>query len=116
MKNDVIFKRDDMEIDLYSNPYKKARTDFSVSFEYQTHNIEVESEVVLVEFNDFVSSVGGALGLFLGFSLIDTIFYVFDYICKKHFLHESSEQSNSAPIPIPNKSTSVVPLTLASDK
>ena len=53
-----------------------------VNFEYQTMNIEVESEVILVDINDFVSATGGALGLFLGFSIIDSLFYLYDFIFK----------------------------------
>ena len=46
-------------------------------------DVEVETEVVLVDLNDFVSASGGALGLFLGFSIIDTLFYMYDFIYKK---------------------------------
>ena len=82
MRNDVRFKWEDREIGQKSNPYHKLEGvgDFVINFEYQTMNIEVETEVVWVDFNDFVSGTGGALGLFLGFSIIDTLFYLYDII------------------------------------
>ena len=83
LKNDVRFKWDDREFDPLSNPYAKEDNDTVVSFEYQTMNVEVETEVVLVDLNDFVSASGGSLGLFLGFSIIDTLFYVYDFIHNK---------------------------------
>ena len=83
MQNDVRFKYDDKEVDPYSNPYYKVGVDYVVNFEFPTMNIEVESEVTLVDVNDFVSATGGALGLFLGFSIIDTLFYMYDFIWRK---------------------------------
>ena len=84
IKNDARFKWEDREIDAKSNPYEKLHEgDFVVNIEYQGMDVEVETEVVLVAFNDFVSATGGALGLFLGFSIIDTLFYLYDIIHKK---------------------------------
>ena len=42
--------------------------------------VDVNYEVQMVDFNSFVSNVGGALGLFLGFSIIDTLLYFYDHI------------------------------------
>ena len=86
LQNDFRFKWDDREIDPRSNPYPKNSDDTVVSFKYQTMNVEVESEVVWVDFNSFVSATGGSLGLFLGFSIIDTLFYIFDLVYKKTYL------------------------------
>ena len=84
MRNDVRFKWEDREIDAKSNPYEKLhKGDFVVNIEYQSMDVEVETDVVLVAFNDFVSATGGALGLFLGFSIIDTLFYLYDILYQK---------------------------------
>ena len=65
MRNDVRFKWEDREIDPKSNPYQKLEGigDFVINIEYQTMNIEVETEVLWVDFNDFVSGTGGAMGV-----------------------------------------------------
>ena len=85
MRNDARFKWEDRDISPKSNPYQKLEGvgDFVINSEFQNMNIEVETEVVWVDFNDFVSGTGGAMGLFLGFSIIDTLFYLYDYIYKR---------------------------------
>ena len=54
-----------------------------IVIEYQDMKVEVHDEVSMVDFNTFVSNVGGALGLFLGFSIIDTLLYIYSkFLCK----------------------------------
>ena len=40
----------------------------------------LEEKILLVDPYEFVASVGGGLGLFLGFSVISTLFSMFDFI------------------------------------
>ena len=91
IRNDVRFKWDDRKIDPKSNPLPKVKEASIISLFYQTMNVDVESEVVLVDLNDFVSATGGALGLFLGFSIIDTLFYVYDFIHMKIIKAKSTQ-------------------------
>ena len=51
-----------------------------IVFEYTSMNVDINREVRMVDFNTFVSGVGGALGLFLGFSIIDTLLYFYNSI------------------------------------
>ena len=48
------------------------------------YNMEVKilTEVSQVDFWAFVSAVGGSLGLFLGFSIIDTMLCAYKYLLK----------------------------------
>ena len=41
--------------------------------------VTVFSEVVLYDFNAIVGSVGGSLGLFIGFSVFDSIKSLYDF-------------------------------------
>lgn len=43
-----------------------------------------QEEVLLFNFNSFISAVGGSLGLFLGFSILNTLLELFDYVSKLH--------------------------------
>jgi len=48
---------------------------------------EIKSETFLVDFGVLISSVGGNLGLFLGFSFYATLAMLVDLIFKKLFKH-----------------------------
>ena len=50
---------------------------------FSTMNVAVNREEALVDLSAFVSGVGGALGLFLGFSIIETSLILFN-ICLAH--------------------------------
>ena len=84
MKNDISFVWEDHAVDPKSNPLPKATENTVIRLAYQTMEVQVYSDVFLVDLNAFVSATGGALGLFLGFSIIDTLFYIYDYIGKKY--------------------------------
>ena len=45
-------------------------------------DIKILTEIPQVDFWAFVSAVGGSLGLFLGFSIIDTMLFVYKYVLK----------------------------------
>ena len=47
---------------------------------YSTTDIRVESVETLVDFNSFISSIGGSLGLFLGFSFWGFLSFFYDCI------------------------------------
>ena len=44
--------------------------------------IKILTEIPQVDFWAFVSAVGGSLGLFLGFSIIDTLLFAYKYVLK----------------------------------
>ena len=48
------------------------------------HNMDIKilTEIPQVDFWAFVSAVGGSLGLFLGFSIIDTMLCAYKYLLK----------------------------------
>ena len=48
--------------------------------EYPNMNVDIRNHVPLVDFNAFISAVGGGLGLFLGFSIIETLLYIYKLI------------------------------------
>ena len=45
--------------------------------------VSISTEVPLVDLDTFISGVGGALGLFLGFSIIDTLLALYSYFFTK---------------------------------
>ena len=49
---------------------------------FRTTNVAINTEVPLVDLDAFINGVGGALGLFLGFSIIDSLMVVYSY-CNK---------------------------------
>ena len=59
-----------------SKPIETSR----ILFYYPTTDIRVESVEILVDFNSFISSVGGSLGLFLGFSFLGFLSLFYDCI------------------------------------
>ena len=46
--------------------------------------IQVEEEYVVVDFFALVASVGGSLGLFLGFSVLDCLLHLKSGLVKRH--------------------------------
>ena len=56
-----------------------ATTDvFYIYFPYNV--IEKRFRVAHVDFNTFISAIGGSLGLFLGFSLVSALFELYNYL------------------------------------
>ena len=45
-------------------------------------DIKILTEIPQVDFWAFVSAIGGSLGLFLGFSIIDTMLFTYKYVLK----------------------------------
>ena len=54
-----------------------------IAIEYTDTIVDIHSQVVMIDFNTFVSGVGGALGLFLGFSMIDSLLYLYNIVVSK---------------------------------
>jgi hypothetical protein len=52
---------------------------------YLDQNVEISHEVKLVTFNGFISSFGGSLGLFLGFSCLSTLLMMKKFIKDRLF-------------------------------
>ena len=54
--------------------FRSDSTKTIVAFDFaSTRSVEIVSESILYDFNSIVSAVGGALGLFLGFSFYTCI-------------------------------------------
>ena len=70
------------EYSYYNLPDNSVRTlgKQRIMIEYADMNVDINHEVRMVDFNTFVSSVGGAMGLFLGFSIIDSLLYFYSHI------------------------------------
>ena len=62
------------------NAVSKPIETSGINIFYSTTDIRVESVEVLVDFNSFISSVGGSLGLFLGFSFLGFLSLFYDCI------------------------------------
>ena len=60
------------------NAVSKPVETSAIFFFYSTTDIRVESVEILVDFNSFISSVGGSLGLFLGFSFLGFLSHFYD--------------------------------------
>ena len=50
---------------------------------YQTLHTKVSQKTKILNASSFVSSVGGNLGLFIGFSFLDALFHLCQWICKR---------------------------------
>ena len=47
---------------------------------YQTTDMKVTQKVKILDESSFISSVGGNLGLFIGFSFLDSLFVLYKWI------------------------------------
>ena len=52
----------------------------AVWFGFQSMDVMINEQKPLVDLNSFVNAIGGGLGLFLGFSIIDTFFFIYKVI------------------------------------
>ena len=50
-------------------------------FSYPTLDMVVTQNVKILDGSSFVSSVGGNLGLFIGFSFLDSLFVLYKWLC-----------------------------------
>ena len=77
MHNDVTFQWSFHNFDYDSHPTIRPPGTHRIYVEYSNRDVNIENQVPLVDFNAFVSAVGGAMGLFLGFSIIDTMTFIY---------------------------------------
>ena len=54
---------------------------YSVVINYDTLDVVVSEEIHITTLPDFISSVGGNLGLFIGFSCLPVLLKATDYFC-----------------------------------
>ena len=76
----MTFKWSGKNYDYDSHPSFRRRGAHRLYIEYSNIDVDILTQVPLVDFNAFTSAVGGGLGLFLGFSLIDTITYLYHLV------------------------------------
>jgi hypothetical protein len=50
----------------------------SIDIQYHSDVVLIREELLLYDFADILSSIGGSFGLFLGFSFINVIDFIFD--------------------------------------
>ena len=70
-----------------TDPLRQKSSKFDLYTMLSSTNIVSKREEIIYDFQSFVAEFGGALGLFLGFSIImiwDGIKTVFDYLIKLH--------------------------------
>ena len=79
IQNNITFEWRIKNYDYFSDPGGKGGTQV-LFIEYPKMEVKIESKVPMVDLNAFISSVGGSLGLFLGFSIIDTLFFFYKFI------------------------------------
>ena len=52
----------------------------SISIYFATTDVKVYTTSYKIDFNTFISNVGGNLGLFVGFSVLGGLFFIYDFI------------------------------------
>ena len=58
------------------------QSDFELSFVMATTSVNTESEYVIYDIAGMVGSIGGSMGLFIGFSFMDFLFRIVDMLEK----------------------------------
>ena len=53
--------------------YIKNKKKIWIEFSIKSNNLETHTEYLVYSFNDLIGSVGGTLGLFIGFSFVDLL-------------------------------------------
>ena len=81
---DSIFKikSNQMKQRFIDSIFKIKSNQMKIRITYVTTNIEFHNEVLIQEFGNFVGTVGGSLGLFIGFSYTGFVGQVIDYFIK----------------------------------
>ena len=84
-----------INIEETTNDENTAKKDSSraIFMYYSTTDIKVSTTSKLISLSSFISSIGGNLGLFCGFSFLSSFFYVYRII--QGLLHNRTRQSNS---------------------
>ena len=61
---------------------------------YSTTDIKVSTTSKLISLSSFISSIGGNLGLFVGFSFLSTFFFFYNFL-ERAFQTEKSELNSN---------------------
>ena len=69
----------------------RKETPRAVFLYYSTTDIKVTTTSKLITLSSFISSIGGNLGLFIGFSFIRMFFVVYEYLAR--FLHPRTQDN-----------------------
>ena len=62
------------------NPVFQNNSDIEVDYQFPTEEVMYFKEYIIYDFSGMIGSVGGSLGLFIGFSFLDFIFYLINLI------------------------------------
>ena len=62
---------------------------------YSTTDIKVSTTSKLISLSSFISSIGGNLGLFVGFSFLSTLFYFYNFLERAFQTQKSALDSNT---------------------
>lgn len=76
----------------------------------QGPDIKVHEEYIVYDFNGIVGTVGGSLGLFVGFSFLDFVLYLFNRA--KKILHQDTESKSNKG----QKTTTIEPPTTITER
>ena len=57
----------------------------SAAIYYATTNVKVSTTSLKIDLSTFISNVGGNLGLFVGFSVLGSLFFIYDFITSKSY-------------------------------
>ena len=95
----VTYKRNPQYYDIYSGLIHVANIDINdekkvVYLFVENTDVEVSRQVPVMTFWGFVSSCGGSMGLFLGFSFLSTLFDLYSWMEKR----SAQTVSNTGPL------------------
>ena len=65
------------------NPVFKSNYDVGVDYQFPSEAVIYHKEYLIYDFSGMIGSVGGSLGLFIGFSFMDFIFYLINLVEKR---------------------------------
>ena len=62
---------------------EKNVTEIEFRFKFIVSRTEIQQEKIIISYRDFIGSVGGSLGLFLGFSVFSYVTDLFSKLVEK---------------------------------
>ena len=85
------------DISVYENIFpgfvgNDTETDLQLWLSFATDIVKQEKEYLVYDFNGIVSSVGGGLGLFLGFSCLSTCIQLSKWILRRYTVGQKYER------------------------
>ena len=57
-----------------------------LSFYYGTTDVKASTTSLKIDFNTFISNVGGNLGLFVGVDILGGLFFIYDFIASRMWI------------------------------